>query len=403
MIDAVTSTTAATTTNSSSSTSSASGSSFESALESALSSTEEQESTSTLENDFVYASEIISLGADRWCMHNMSLSVDYDGTDSSVPDEVNELPYAISTWSGASFSMDGLSASGEEQVGEDVPYFHNPSFVEKDGVIYAYFVDHNDDSTYDVGLATSTDGVNFEYQGKVLTKGDSFDNVMASFPSVNYDEESGEWTMLYESENEIGYNSICMATSSDGVNWDKQGEVIWPGDAGDISAVDVGTPTFFKEGDNWHVYFHAHSDDGRTRIGYASGTDLKDLTVQEQPIIDVDASGSENQTVGNRSSVFKSGDYYYMFYEVSENNYFSTDTAKWGINLARAESPDGPWEKYEGGPIVSNPEYGYGYDGPEVLADGEDLYLYYRTDGNTTTRTLITGLDGWGDSEEEAA
>ena len=403
MIESVTSTTAATTTSTTSSTSSTSDTSFESALESALSSTEEQESTSTLENDFVYASEIVSLGADRWCMHNTSVSVDYDGTDSSVPDEVNELPYAISTWSGNSFSMEGLSASGEEQVGTDVESFHNVSFVEKDGVTYAYFVDHNDDSMYDVGLATSTDGVNFEYQGKVLTKGDSFDSEMASFPSVTYDEESGEWTMLYESENETGYNCICLATSDDGVNWDKQGEVIWPGDAGDISAVDVGTPTMFKEDGVWHVYFHAHSDDGRTRIGYASGTDLTDLTVQEQAIIDVDASGSENQTVGNRSSVFKSGDYYYMFYEVSENNYFSTDTAQWGINLARAESPDGPWEKYDGGPIVSNPEYGYGYDGPEVLADGDDLYLYYRTEGNTTTRTLITGLDGWGDSEEEAA
>jgi predicted GH43/DUF377 family glycosyl hydrolase len=301
------------------------------------------------------------------------------------------LPQAKSTYQGGYFD-DQVSLSPAQRVGGDIFQFHFGHIVQKDGVYYSYFIDHSGGSQNDVGLATSTDGVNWDYKGKVLQKGAEYDAKQASFPDVKYDEDSKTWYMVYEGKaDHDDINSVCLATSPDGVNWTKQGPIISPGQAGDMSATDVGTPTLYKENGVWNVYFHGLGNDGRVRIGYASGTDLKHLNVKQGALIDVDASGAESGTVGARSSVVKLGDYYYMAYEVCTANK-DFGESQWGTSLARATSPDGPWEKIQSGPILENPREGFGYDGPELSLQGSGLYLYYRLPGNGTARCEVTGL-----------
>lgn len=301
----------------------------------------------------------------------------------------------ISTYQGDRFTQ-RITLGDAQYVGNDIEQFHFAHIIEKDGLYYAYFIDHGDGSDNDVGLATSRDGIKWDYQGKVLTKGDDFDALQASFPDVQYDKDGGTWYMLYEgksSENDV--NSVCLATSNDGVNWNKQGPVISPGDAGEVSDVDVGTPTMFKEDGVWHVYFHTYAEDGRVRIGYASGPELDQLTVRQGALLDVDASGIEGGTVGARSNVVKAGDWYYMAYEVcSPTKEF--EGAQWGTNLARAASPDGPWEKMDG-PLISRATTGFGQDGPELVARDDGVYLYVREGGNRTQMRKLTGLETMGE------
>jgi len=314
-------------------------------------------------------------------------------TDENQP-EAKPLGSAMSTYGGSRFDIN-LSHSKPERVGRGIEQFHGAHLVEKDGLYYAYFIDHTGGSQNDVGLAISSDGVNFDYQGKVLTKGAEFDDAQASFPGVAYDEDSQTWYMLYEGKRSEGdVNSVCLATSQDGVNWDKQGPIISPNDAGSVSNIDVGTPTLFKENGTWHVYFHTFANDGRVRIGYASGDDLKNLTVKQGPLLDTDASGLEGGTVGARSNVVKAGDYYYMAYEVCEG-YTDFSQARWGTNLARAKSPDGPWEKMEGS-VIKTKNKGFGADVPELLAQDGKVYLYYRYGGNDTARVELRGLTDGG-------
>lgn len=314
----------------------------------------------------------------------------WQGGDANA--EVTALPDVKSYYTGEKFTLDGVSVGIQEVVGDNIQDFHNAHFVEKDGLVYAYFIDHSDDSLNDVGLAISEDGVNFEYQGKVLTKGDSYDANKASFPSVEYDEDSGQWIMLYEATSAEGdIDTICMATSDDGVSWTKHGPIIEPGDAGWISGVDVGTPTMFKENGVWNVYFHTFAEDGRVRIGYASGTDLETLDVMQGALLDVDAEGDESVTVGSRSRVFQRDGYYYMAYEISSGDNYDFNTHTWGINLARSTSPGGPWEKMDG-PLLLSDDTGFGTDGPEILEQDGQLYVYYRNEKNGTTRAEITGL-----------
>ena len=304
---------------------------------------------------------------------------------------------SISSFDGEYFDQN-VTLSDWEAVSDDIEQFHFVHLVEKDGTYYGYFIDHTDGSENDVGLATSTDGVNFDYQGKVLTKGpEEYDALEASFPAVQYDEETQTWYMLYESKASYDdLNCVCLATSADGYNWTKQGPVITPGEAGEISAVDVGTPTMFKEDGQWHVYFHTLANDGRVRIGYATGEDLTDLEVSTEALLDTDSSGIEAGTVGARSNVVKAGDYYYMAYEVCTATTDFTQ-AWWGTNLARAESPDGPWEKLEG-TLLRNETPGMGKDGPELLVQDGKLYMYYRHGANATARVEVTGLTGTGET-----
>ncbi len=319
-------------------------------------------------------------------------ALDWPGAYRSPDSGASEgLPSAKSAFNGTHFSQDvGLSSA--QRVGGDIFQFHFGHIVEKDGVYYSYFIDHSKGSLNDVGLATSTDGVNWDYQGKVLSKGAEYDAKQASFPDVAYDKDTRTWYMVYEGKaDHDDINSVCLATSSDGVHWNKQGPIITPGQAGAMSATDVGTPTLFKENGVWNVYFHGLGDDGRVRIGYASGTDLKHLKVKQGALIDVDASGAESGTVGARSSVVKLGDYYYMAYEVCTAGK-DFGKSQWGTSLARATSPDGPWEKLSSGPLIENPRQGFGYDGPELSLQDGGLYLYYRLPGNGTARREVYGL-----------
>ncbi len=314
------------------------------------------------------------------------------GGDSGQDGAGGTLPQAMSTFGGDYFSQE-VNLGAAQQVGDNIFQFHFPHMVQKDGTYYAYFIDHSHGSSNDVGLATSSDGVNFTYQGKVLEKGAAYDAQQASFPDVQYDAQSKTWYMLYEGKSQKGdVNSVCLATSSDGRNWSKQGPIITPGAAGAMSGVDVGTPTFFKENGTWNVYFHGLAQDGRVRIGYASGTDLKHLKVKQGPLLDVDDQGMQAGTVGDRSNVVKVGKYYYMAYETSsaEANFGKAD---WGISLARSTRPDGGWQKLAGGDILSNPQSGFGFDGPELSVQNGQLYLYSRTTGNGTVRQALSGLD----------
>jgi hypothetical protein len=310
-----------------------------------------------------------------------------EGDGTSTP-----LPKAISSYGGDYFSQD-VSLGAAQPVGQNIFQFHFPHMVQKDGTYYAYFIDHSQGSSNDVGLATSTDGVNFSYQGKVLEKGASYDAKQASFPDVQYDAQSKTWYMLYEGKADKGdVNSVCLATSTDGRQWTKQGAVIKPGAAGEMSAVDVGTPTFFKENGTWNVYFHGLAQDGRVRTGYASGADLQHLKVKQGALLDVDQEGMQAGTVGDRSNVVKVGQYYYMAYETSSAQ-ADFGKASWGTSLARSTRPDGGWEKLAGAPLVSNPQKGFGSDGPELSVQDGRLYLYTRTTGNGTVRQELTGLD----------
>jgi hypothetical protein len=309
-----------------------------------------------------------------------------------------------------------ISMEPVARVASTVDRFHFPHFVNKDGVLNAYFIDHSGASENDVGMAVSLDGINFTYRGKVLEKGAWYDSAQASFPAAQY--VDGTWHLLYEGKDGVyDINSVCWATSRDGMNWTKKGPVIRPNNAaalafmpdvptpGPVADVDVGTPTFFHDGSVWHVYYHMTKQEPWTvRIGYATGTSLDALTCSPMALVDVQGAGElESGTVGARSNVVRIGQWYYMAYEwstaiVDGSTSRAADGAGpskafanswWGTSLLRSAYPGSGWKRWDHNPLLRNPAVGFGYDGPELLYTAEGLYLYYRADGNNTWRTKL--------------
>jgi len=142
---------------------------------------------------------------------------------------------------------------------------------------------------------------------------------------------------------------------------------------GDLSAWDGGVIeacNVLKDGDTYYLYYHGTPKDEEKwprpgyRIGVATAPhSLGPWTKYEgNPIIDLGPGDSwEDSWVACAAVLKEEGDKYYMWY--------SGNTL---VGLAYASNPLGPWEKYEGNPVV--PE-NFGYVGGVVKVNGK-YYMY---------------------------
>jgi len=121
-----------------------------------------------------------------------------------------------------------------------------------------------------------------------------------------------------------------------------------------------------KDGNTYYLYYHAQPRDSSRwphlsyRIGVATAPHpLGPWTKYEKnPIIDSGPKGSWDSGAVACAAVLKEeGDKFYMWYYSSGGN----------IGLAYASSPKGPWEKYEGNPVLED----FGYVGGVVKVDGK--------------------------------
>jgi hypothetical protein len=144
---------------------------------------------------------------------------------------------------------------------------------------------------------------------------------------------------------------------------------------GDESAWDGGvieTCYAFKDEDTYYLYYHGTPRDEKKwpRTGYRVGVataphPLGPWTKYEgNPIIDLGPEGSwEDRWVACASLLKEEGDKYYLWY--SGNTH---------VGLAYASSPLGPWKKYEGNPVLEH----FGYLGSVVKVNGK--YRMYNED-----------------------
>jgi len=144
---------------------------------------------------------------------------------------------------------------------------------------------------------------------------------------------------------------------------------------GDKSAWDGGvieTCYAFKDEETYYLYYHGTPGDEEKwpRTGYRVGVataphPLGPWTKYEgNPIIDLGPEGSwEDGWVACAAVLKEEGDKYYLWY--SGNTH---------VGLAYASSPLGPWEKYEDNPVLES----FGYLGSVVKVDGK--YRMYNED-----------------------
>lgn len=214
------------------------------------------------------------------------------------------------------------------------------------------------------------------------------DNRIASFPDVWLDDST--WYMVYEGAGTTSAypGDICLATSTDGVNWikDANNPILTHNSTG-WESVNIGTPSLYKEGSTWYLFYHGYNGSD-CQVGVATGTSLTSMTKYGyNPVVAVSANDWDSGTIGKRSIV-KEGNYYYMVYEGSTDPPYGS--AEWSSGLARATSLFS-WTKWSGNPVLPVTQSGFGYDGPNwVTTPNGDLHIYYRSPASGTCRATLT-------------
>ena len=281
----------------------------------------------------------------------------------------------------ALFEGKATFANEVKDIGKDFN-MHYADFIKVKDEIWAYYIRWENNIHCGVALAVSKDGINFEDKGFVLEPSeDGWDNTMASFPGIWYDD--GTFYLVYEGSGEevVKDNetipkhngSIGWATSSDGIHFEKQGILLDCTYEG-IEACNIGTPDIFKKDDMWYLTYHSF-DYVDCQICYAYGEDLQALTRSDKnPIIPCGEKdvAPDSGTTGRRDIMYYDG-YFYMAYEISTEQPYNT--ARWGHKFARSRDMEN-WEVVEN--IYPQTEVSFGNDGPAWLAINNKLYVYFR-------------------------
>jgi hypothetical protein len=154
--------------------------------------------------------------------------------------------------------------------------------------------------------------------------------------------------------------------------------ILVPGDESAWDGNVIETCYAFKDGNTYYLYYHAKPKDEKKwpRTGYRVGVataphPLGPWTKYEgNPIIDLGPEGGwEDRWVACASVLKEEGDKYFMWY--SGNGH---------VGLAYASNPLGPWKKYEGNPVLED----FGYLGSVVKVNGKyRMYNEYPISGSS--------------------
>ncbi len=273
--------------------------------------------------------------------------------------------------------------------GYDAKMVESPSIIWDDAsnqyiMVYTAYDQNNIGS---IGYAYSTDLINWEKQGQLLTssgKKENGDKNGCTGPCLlKYD---GVYYLFYLGLNATGYEggpiNLCLATSTDLSNWTYKGIIISPDPSIPWIAKNIFHPCIMKIGTNWIIFFNANGTiDGQDaeRVGFAVSK-----KIDGPYIVNPDRISKFAEDQGNHSgiqcgdpAVFKINDLYYMFYFDTSHNNEVVDRYAW---TTPAEFPR-DW-RY-GGPIIKNDkDYKKGLaHKPFVIIKDNILYHYYTAEG----------------------
>ncbi|MFN2396656.1 MAG: hypothetical protein ABR597_13320, partial [Bacteroidales bacterium] len=209
-----------------------------------------------------------------------------------------------------------------------------------------------------LGYATSTDGINWErYAGNPV-----FDKKWTEDMFVL---KSGEtWYMYAEGKNDIAH----MLSSSDGIHWEEQGDLVILKTNGDTIPAPYGTPTVWTENEKWNLFYE------RDDLGIWLATSEDKITwtnIQDEPVLEMGPEEYDAGAVAANQVVKYEGRYYIYYHGSTNPNWANPDeNALWTSSVAMSTDLI-HWKKYPGNPIVEGD-----HSSPILVFDGEKHNLY---------------------------
>lgn len=169
------------------------------------------------------------------------------------------------------------------------------------------------------------------------------------------------YLMYYSGANQNGRICIGLATSSDGFNWQKnpQNPVLSPGPAGSWDSVDAVYARVVFDGAAYHMWYNGYNG-STANVGYASSLDgVKWTKYPGNPVLSGGASGAWDYAGVTPNGVERHDSLYYMLYAGA-----SITGGPPSFQAGLAVSNDGvQWRKNPSNPVLQRGSSGQWDDG----------------------------------------
>lgn len=225
----------------------------------------------------------------------------------------------------------------------------NPSVIRWRGS-YLNFYSEFDGKTWHTALATSQDGVRWEKRGRVLSpSGWEGNYISANGSALASNDQIDYW---YQAGNPP---RIALARSSDGVHWTKiSTPVIDLGPLGSFDERAVADPYVIRSGADLYLFYTGQDRARRQRLGIARSRDGEHWQkLRTNPILELGARGAFDENGLGEPAVWSSAGFWWMLYTgraVTEQRRIGLARSTDGIHWQRDPSftpisGDQPWDR----------------------------------------------------------
>ena len=195
------------------------------------------------------------------------------------------------------------------------------SVVRRMSTYYLYYVGRNAAGVYQIGLATSTDLINWtkEPTNPMLTVGapGAWDDFSLGEMSVIYLPRTGEWKMWYRGHSGDKIQ-IGLATSSDGISWTKYpgNPVVPAGEAGEFDSYMAEDAAVIMYKGTYYMCYSAMQATWEThKVGLATSPDGITWTKQGEILPHIYKPGTATAGFILINKLYHFGDYVLAYYE----------------------------------------------------------------------------------------
>ena len=296
------------------------------------------------------------------------------------------------------------------QIGVDEDAVMDPYILEYDGLYHMFYVSRAEPtSPLAISYATSEDGLVWDrFEGNPIFEADGtgFDFTSVLSPAVLV--EDGTWMMYYAGLQNIGIafgDGIGLATASDPTGtWERLDEpLITVGGVREWDANKIGVDAVFATDDGYMLYYTSNqgnsiavglatSTDGITWEKYDDPTTDDRKYVNSDPVFAPSERGNWDDGGVNNPAIRRTDDGFEMVYLGFTNR--PGVTAQFFDNpFGYAYSEDGiHWTRYEGNPLWISPTE-VAAANPSFFVTGESVYILYTLQEQTNRGPIGGRID----------
>ncbi|RLG76802.1 MAG: hypothetical protein DRO12_03710, partial [Thermoprotei archaeon] len=239
---------------------------------------------------------------------------------------------------------------GYTDEGDCLPFtgWGEPFVIKIGSTYFMYFHYGSYDGNIHYATSSSPYGP-WEHQGVAIDKGS--DNYV-SMPCVVQNPDTGVYYMFYERSDTDGKNYIAYATSTDGINWTKQGDVLSP-EAGKWDATVCGGPCVVNINGTWYLFYHGQPGDATDKIGFATSSSLDGPWTKYagNPVFTPSGSGWDSYKVG-APEIFEYGGKYVMMYVGNDHSDYENEEIGFAVSTDLIS-----WSRHSLNPVFGMREF----------------------------------------------